>query len=491
MTRAFFLSLCFFLCFQQGHSSHFTHGMIWYEHVGGPNQHDYVFKTLLAVNSLGIAITHPTYIFQIYESTNPTGTTYSLNAVLPPPQAALQGRPNTWRIDQPWNCGQSSPFLNDFGYVLFTSDTLTLSANKEYDIFLSGICCRDLRDNLDNNSGNLLLRAKLNTSFGPFSLIPPGFELFENRVPKNVLTTLGSIATSNDSVALSWSPVFKGQPSSPTTVGYKAGYSASAMIGAGATTTVLQGQNSLMQINAPNIGIYSLGLKYSVYKYSNQSQTWIEAGWYVADFPLIVTDQVDSVNLQALQFDSITQPRSTLCKSKELILYSPAGFNRNSLDTNGLQFRVLAPVGNLNPIVSAEIIDPTRLRLNLFKPIDSNGTYQVIPRLGSNGAYLQGQCGYELPRDTIRIVVSGCNAFSLSEDFISSMIYPNPSEGKIRLSKVPVDIKLTIYDLYGRPQFRSSFRDQFDLNLAPGTYILVIESDQLDLPYQEKLIISN
>lgn len=489
MIRTFYLAALFFFSIGSIQAAHISNGMIWYEHVGGPTQHHYVVKMLLLANINGVQITFPQLSSKVFSLNNQSDSTLTMNMVIPRPNQAVQGYPNAWRIDHPWQCGLEDPTYPEYGYVFFQSDTLILNPNDEYDIYFIGACCRDGRQNI-TYSNNLFLRAKLNTNLAPFSLIPPDFSLFYQIIPRGVLSTVGQIARSNDSVALSWSPVYSGSGGTANPVSFEPNYSLSAPFGAGGVSTLLQNQNALMQLQAPDFGVYNMGLKYSVYQFSSVSQTWIETGWYVADFPILVTFGVDSNNLRPLQYDSLYQAPSTVCDSYELILNSRSGFLPSSLDTSGLQFRVLKPDGATIPVVGAEIIDSTRLKIELFNKIDSNGTYQVIPRLGSSGKYLQGRCGYDLPKDTINVVVSGCNSFSLLETRPRPALYPNPSNGKIYLRAVEPKTRIIIYDLAGRKRFEAKGQESLNLDLAPGSYLVVFETEEQMLLHQERLVIS-
>lgn len=491
--RGVFLLFLILLLTGEINASHYSDGMIWYEHVGGPNEHKYVLKGILIANLGAASINQNSMKLDYRDSQANKDSSYLLNIVLPPFNLRHPANASYWRIDPLWECGLRTPssWNSTYAYLLYQSDTVLLDANRIYDFSFEGFCCRDVYSNLNGAGGsNMLLRSYLDTHYPPSGLRPPNFTTFQTIIPKGLLTRAGSMPLETDSTQLSWSPVYTGtRARNASTIPYLTGFNTNILFGTGGSSQLFQNQSRFLELNAPNIGRYKVGLKKSRYQFDTTAQAWVETGWYVADFSIIVSNDVDSSNFLPVQLDSLSNAVNGLCGSKEIILYSPAAVLASSLDSSGIQFGLYKPDGNPNPVIGASLIDSFRIKLELLEAIDSNGTYRIEPRVNLSGKYLQGGCGYPLPTADLFFSISGCNPLSSAEFRQELKVYPNPNNGLLNLSGFPEGSSIAIYNLQGQKVWQQTAQNKIKLDLKAGIYTLILRSSSGESLVQEKLLV--
>ncbi|GEM_PF-4655527 len=469
-------------------ASHFSNGMLWYEHVG-VSKHDYkyVFKAIV-IESGGISITQNELSMYVQHQSAPIVDTITLDYQMPPAGKQHPSLSRSWIIEDPEFCGRTNG-LFDRGYQLFVSDTITLDSNRVYNFSIEFVCCRDVATN-GSTSPNLLLVCHLKTFTEPFSLIPPDFSLFSAVIPEDTLSTIGFIEKDPDSTVSSLSSIYSGTDAINASIyNYSPGFNAQNPFGVNSPVSVNSTANPILSVRAQNVGDYNVGLKQTHVSPTKIIQTFTIDGWYIADFNVRVTNSIDSTNYQALVLDSLSSSVNQICGKKKLVLYSPAGFNRQSVDSTGQQFAFYKPDGSTNPVLKARLLDSSRIELEFLEAIDTNGLYKIEPRLNFSGKYIQGRCGYNLPMQDIFVRVSGCSGISLGEYHQGLKIYPNPVSGILNLSGYSQGSSISIYNLQGQKVWEQTAQNKIKLDLKAGIYTLILHNSSGESLGQEKLLV--
>lgn len=142
----------------------------------------------------------------------------------------------------------------------------------------------------------------------------------------------------------------------------------------------------------------------------------------------------DGSDLQGfLGFDTTGRwPRTrAACYGYNLGLKTLGGYRCNTLEPGGSDFRLYAPNGQLMQIRSARAIGcndgrSDSIMLELAMPFETNGTYYLVSRNGTDGNVLEGDCGSALgPFDTVWVEVFDCYAYDQPVDMRNVSVQNN------------------------------------------------------------------
>src|SRR5690606_9282661 len=151
--------------------------------------------------------------------------------------------------------------------------------------------------------------------------------------------------------------------------------------------------------------------------------------------------------------------------------------------------------GNPSPVISATAVyDPasgmsSKIKLDLYLPLDENGTYSLMSKVGTDMNTLKNTCGYPLiSNDTVSFVVADCNS-SLGIKEARSVgveLYPSPAHDALHV-KIPESMRklsssLYVYNTNGQVVQKRTITAAHEVldvtDLPSGMYVLVLSSSE-------------
>lgn len=472
-------------------ASHNDDGWIHFKHLSG-TQNDYVitlYQVLLLPRD-----SNTLYINDIYISDgNLYDTTVTLPLVNPPAALTHFKGPQAWWAAS-YNClsinGSAQHYQNDY-YVY--RDTIRLPHSARFTL-TKLLNPTSSKANIVDNSGSQIITAIIDNRFGPVSLPLMSRDMLDRFLPEDQWLWKGHIDTSYLSPGDSFSQAFyhgyfeDGGSYNP--LPYKPGFTAQQPLGS--NRSLIQNRTTFpFRFKIIDDQDYMLIVRMSVKRFSTQSQTWIEVGSSEHDFTFIGWDSTNNISNQ-VQFSNLsTGGLSPICGDSLIYLKTNATIYPPSLDNQGTQFWLQGANGQIHPVIEAQQLGPDSIRIRTQQALNVNQTYslQIRPDLNS-GQQIQSVCGIAFPLDTLNFTIQDC-ALGLKTQEAQLKIYPNPSQGLLRIDNTPLGSRYEIWTLNGMTVAEGSVENQLELDLKPGLYLILIKDASGESLTKKKLLIRN
>lgn len=461
-----FLSLFVLFGAFSANATHYAGAEIFYEHVAGTIR-DYKV-TLIVYGDLNGAAALPTQESISYSSScNPGGTMNNIQNS----QGAQAGyvRAN-YIYNQAYPCAPFDP--NDPNSVQFYSftfvTTITLPTDCNDWVFSwAGFARNNAISNIVNPGGQpLYIEAFLNSNFGPNS--SPNFtsapvKQFCVKQQNDPPFPLVQTAIENDGDSIVYI-LAQPQGAGGNPIPWANGYSTTAPISSWITPTIDQKTATFFfSPNNPEVDV--LKIVVNEYRFDPNNGIWVFVGNTARDLQIPVLTNCNSTaqngpsinttlagfstgshysdslrdkyNISQLSNDSILNPINgqyqievstieydcfdnvvTLKFNDSPLIYTP------SISEAKDEFRIIGPDGISRPIMDitflphpGSVVQTNEIYLQLFKPLDANGTYLLQIKRGSDGNTLQDECGFQLPPNQIMLInVQNCPSLEYNLD---------------------------------------------------------------------------
>ena len=364
------------------------------------------------------------------------------------PYGWLPGRadPNDtdgWEIPNFDQCADPQNTIAEWRYMA-TVDLGRTAA--DWNFAISTPCCRDGSTNL-NGGANLYLEVSLNNTLGQNSsprIIGPAAKAFCVVQPGQMPFDWSQLAaeTDGDSIRYGFDPSGsqQGNCGSPTQIPFDGGNTASDPFPSNPRVTINQNLG-IFTMSPSQAGSYVIKFEAEELRFDTNSRQFLVVGNTVREVKIEVAGVCKPKTSQGPQID-VSLPDVTLrnfssarrdsmervyraatiwgqdsinngtthqipfysgydCFDNELILDFDVPVRCNTITPT--DFRLVGDDGIARPITRVQsvcntlgVINASRLRLELFKPLDRNGLYLLQIRVGNDGNTLENECGFAL-----------------------------------------------------------------------------------------------
>tara|TARA_Y100000588_G_C13788668_1_gene725698 strand:+ start:114 stop:575 length:462 start_codon:yes stop_codon:yes gene_type:complete len=139
----------------------------------------------------------------------------------------------------------------------------------------------------------------------------------------------------------------------------------------------------------------------------------------------------------------------------------------------------------------AQQLGPDSIRIRTLQALNVNQGYslQIRPDLNS-GQQIQSVCGVAFPLDTLNFTIQNC-ALGLKTQDAQLKLYPNPSQGLLKIDNAPMGSRYEIWTLNGMTVAEGSVENQLELDLKPSLYLILIKNASGESLAKKKLLIRN
>lgn len=485
--RTFLFSLALFFFSITSFATHQWGGEVSYEYIGpGTTASTEVYEiTLILYFDKGFSNNQTICISSSCFS--PISATLNLQA---PPPGAIAATGGGYVLQNNNGCMPGIPQIGGPAFVVVHEfkDTVTLPGK-----------CADWKFTWDgagrNGSSNLIgsgdyfdFTAQLNNNIGPNSSPRHLFSsLFKSVcVGAQINYPNSFFEADGDSVRVELSPVYNyTNPSSncpsnhsQTPANYGTGFTYDQPI---TTQGSLSFTQSNMSFTPSQVGLYTIGVRLSEYRFDPVFLQWIAIGSSFVEHIIFVAANCDSTAGDIGFSDTV----AVNCGDSIVTLSTNRLISVASISPDGSDFRCISPAAIAQPIIDAQpITNPTgqaqALELAFHMPFNQNGIYLLYLKTGNDGNGIFTDCGIENKADTIYLKVTDCPNIGLEGFALNSgyHVYPNPTKGSLNVTHQQ-DISITISSLNGQKVLNHKLHgtdETFDISDIPnGLYFLQVK----------------
>jgi gliding motility-associated-like protein len=329
-------------------------------------------------------------------------------------------------VDQPClpgetNCtNPNSPYIGVYEYVY--EGTLTLPyASKDWVISYTG-CCRNYAISTVTSPGSkdYYVSALLNSVDAPENNSPyfQALPVPQLCVGNHYDLSQKAVEVDGDSLVYSLMEAEEGPyPGVSMLADYISPYTPTYPISSSSGFTIDVEGNLSFTPNLEQMAIVCILVE--EYRYDTVFHIWEKVGSIKRDMQMIViADCLDDSEFYYLTVspdpnnpDSVIQAN---CMDTVITIYTSDSIQCGSISTDGSDFRMLNPLGDPIPVISAVAVDcyagyTNVIQITLGEPMNQNGTYSIWTKIGYDQNSLITFCGFQLAEfDTLTINVDSC-----------------------------------------------------------------------------------